>query len=108
MDDGTGADRIDGAIDLAAQPGYIRDYLFLGIVGDEVRPGIYSIDIRNQIRRGERLEYIGPDVLSIADDTFVLLDEAFSPIERIDHGKIGFIASEKPLKRGYLIRKPIE
>lgn len=101
----TSAVEIDGEIDFAATPGYIRDYLFLGIVGKEVKPGVFALDIRNQIRTGQRLEYIGPDALSIVDETYSPLDENFEPVEQIDHGKTCYLSTDKPVKTGYLIRR---
>ena len=96
---------IGGEIDFAATPGYIRDYLFLGIVGQEVKPGIFALDIRNQIRKGQRLEFIGPDVLCITNDSYTPLDEHFEPVDQIDHGKICYLSTDEPLKNGYLIRR---
>ena len=84
--------------------GYQREYLFLGTVKDEVRPGIWSIDIKNQLRKGRQLEYIGSDVYRIEDNDFTLLDADFNPVEKLDHGKSGYIMSNKKLKSGYIIR----
>lgn len=96
---------IGGGIDLAATPGYIRDYLFLGIVKEEVKPGVFALDIRNQIRKGQRLEFIGPDVVYIADEGFTPLNDHLEPVDQIDHGKICYLSTDKPLETGYLIRR---
>ncbi len=97
--------RIGGEIDFAATPGYIRDYLFLGIVGEEARPGTFALDIRNQIRTGQRLEYIGPDVSCVADETYIPLNEYLEPVGQIDHGKTCYLSTDKPVRKGYLIRR---
>ena len=100
-----GHDAIDvNDIDKPTSYGYQREYLFLGTVKDEVRPGIWSIDIKNQLRKGRQLEYIGSDVYKIEDNDFTLLDADFNPVEKLDHGKSGYIRSSKKLKSGYIIR----
>ena len=100
-----GHDAIDvNDIDRPTSYGYQREYLFLGTVKDEVRPGIWSIDIKNQLRKGRQLEYIGSDVYRIEDNDFTLLDADFNPVEKLDHGKSGYIMSNKKLKSGYIIR----
>lgn len=100
-----GHDAIDvNDIDKPTSYGYQREYMFLGTVRDEVRPGIWSIDIKNQLRKGRQLEYIGSDVYKIEDNDFTLLDADFNPVEKLDHGKSGYIRSSKKLKNGYIIR----
>lgn len=100
-----GHDAIDvNDIDKPTSYGYQREYLFLGTVKEEVRPGIWSIDIKNQLRKGRQLEYIGSDVYRIEDNDFTLLDAGFNPVEKLDHGKSGYIMSNKKLKGGYIIR----
>ena len=100
-----GHDAIDvNDIDRPTSYGYQREYLFLGTVKDEVSPGIWSIDIKNQLRKCRQLEYIGSDVYRIEDNDFTLLDADFNPVEKLDHGKSGYIMSNKKLKSGYIIR----
>ena len=40
----------------------------------------------------------------IEDNDFSLLDADFNPVEKLDHGKSGYIRSSKKLKNGYIIR----
>jgi putative protease len=100
---------VDGShgddVDTITQSGYLRDYLFCGFVGTEARPGIWSMDLRNQIKTGQTLEYIGNDVLSLQDDSFSLLDSEFNPVAQADHGKVQYLKTEKPVKTGYIIRR---
>jgi putative protease len=84
---------------------YARDYLFLGTVLDEIEPGLYALDVKNTISSGERIEYIGPDVLYLQDMDFELLDGAGSPLQKADHGKENYLKTGLPVKPGYLIRK---
>lgn len=92
-------------INVSTEQGYVRDYQFLGTVRKEVKPGIWSIDIKNQIRTGWEIEFIGPDVLSIACPSIQVLDMDFNPVEHIDHCNEGYIKTDLPLKEGYIIRK---
>ena len=76
-------------INVPTTGGYLRDYLFLGMVRREVSPGIWEVDIKNQIRSGDTIEFIGPDVLFIRDENVAVLDGDFKPCEHIDHCRAG-------------------
>ena len=87
--------------------GYLRDYLFLGTVRQEVEPGVYAVDIKNQIRSGETIEFIGPDVLFIREPEVEVLDQDLKHTEHIDHCKTGYIRTSAKIRDGYIIRKEI-
>ena len=87
--------------------GYLRDYLFLGTVKKQVQPGVYEVDIKNQIRTGEAIEFIGPDVLCIREPSVTALDAEMKETEHIDHCKTGYIRTSADLREGYIIRKEI-
>ena len=101
-------DRIDDDINKPTSYGYQREYMFLGSIVDKVEDNLYSINIKNQLRMGKELEYIGPDVFEIKDNSFTLLDENMLEVEKLDHGKVGFIKTDKDLKPGYIIRSESE
>lgn len=86
---------------------YLRDYLFVGIIAEEVEKGIFSVDLKNQISVNKPIEFIGPDVLSLPDDDFTLLDGDRRTIDKLDHGKTAFIITNKPIKPGYIIRRTL-
>lgn len=88
--------------------GYLRDYLFLGAIGNEVKPNVYEVDIKNQIRTGVPIEFIGPNVLSLREDSPVVLDEDFNETDHIDHCRTGYIKTALKLEPGYMIRKEIK
>ena len=94
-------------INLPTTGGYLRDYLFLGMVRREVSPGIWEVDIKNQIKTGDTIEFIGPDVLFIRDENVTVLDADFAPCEHIDHCRTGYIKTSASLREGYIIRKEI-
>ncbi len=98
---------IDTASDVSRPTsyGYERNYLFLGSVRKEISENVYELDIRNQIRKGERLEFIGPDVPLLSDEEFTLLDGEMNETGQLDHGKPGYIKTTIPLKEGYIMRK---
>lgn len=92
-------------INIPTHIGYVRDYQFLGTIGEMVKPGIWEVDIKNQIKTGSSLEYIGPDVLKIEDNSVQVLDRDFNPVLHIDHCNPGYIKTDLPLKNGYIIRQ---
>ena len=98
----------DDDINKPASDGYLRDYLFLGTIEDEVKPGIWKIDIKNQIKSGSEVEYIGPDVLAIKDSSMEVMDSDFNRVEHIDHCNDGYISSSLPLKKGWIVRQEIK
>lgn len=104
---GKGPVDTDDDINKPAENGYLRDYLFLGTVKEEVKKGIWSLDIKNQIKTGDKIEFIGPDVLSIAENSIKVLDADFNETDHIDHCRDGYFKTDLPLKGGYLIRREI-
>ncbi|MDY4889863.1 MAG: U32 family peptidase [Sphaerochaetaceae bacterium] len=98
----------NGPIDVNTSSGYQRQYMYLGRFLKEVKPGIWEIDIRNQIAMGKSLEYIGPDVLKIDDKEFETLDEDFQVVPHIDHCKTCYLKTPCPVRPGYMIRRAVE
>ena len=101
-------DPIEGREDDVSRPtsyGYERSYIFLGTIGKKKGENIWEIDCRNQIKRGQKLEFIGPDVPLLSDDNFTILDEDGFPLLQLDHMKKGFIKTDLNLKEGYIIRR---
>lgn len=87
------------------QEEYIRSYKFLGTVKEEVKPNIWSVDIKNQISSERKIECIGPNIISLNLGNVSTLDENFTPTVHIDHGKIGYIKTNIPLEKGYILRE---
>lgn len=94
-------------ISIPTEKSYLRTHLFLGSVSEEVKEGIHSLVIKNQIRRDQPLEFIGPDLLFAEDTAFLLLDEKFEQVEKLDHGKVGYIKPSVPVKPGYIVRRSL-
>ncbi len=87
---------------------YFREYMFLGIIEKKVSENTYSLVVKNQIRAGEKIEYVGYDILFLEDDTFGILDENNTAVEKTDHGKTAFIVTDKPVKPGYILRQKMK
>lgn len=85
--------------------GYERNYTFLGTIGEKVADDIYKIDCKNQIKRGQTIEFIGPDVPLLKEESIELVDSARFPLFQLDHGKEGYIKTNLPLKSGYILRR---
>lgn len=92
-------------IDKSTEQGYLRDYLFCGFIGEQVEPGVFALELKNQIRKDMTIEYISSAVHRIEDNGFCLLDEQFQPIEQADHGKVQYLKTDKSIQTGYIIRR---
>lgn len=99
-----GRDSNEGAINRPTSYGYQREYMYLGTILEDLGNGKYAVDVRNQIKCGKMVEYLGPDIYSIADDSFRLVDEDGHEIAKLDHGKKGYLITDKKLKKGYILR----
>ena len=84
--------------------GYERNYIFLGTVLREAGDDVYELDVRNQIRKDSLLEFIGPDVPLLSAEGFTLLDGDGNAVDKLDHGKPGFIRTNLSLRPGYIMR----
>ncbi len=85
--------------------GYERNYTFLGSIGEMKEAGVYRLNCKNQIKAGQSLEFIGPDVPLLKAEKYMLLDKDGFPLLQLDHGKEGYIKTDVPLKPGYIMRK---
>ena len=85
--------------------GYERAYMFLGTVKEAKGNNRYVLDVKNQIRKGDDLEFIGPDVPLLSDKEFKMFNEHEEEVEKIDHGHYVEIETKCPLKEGYILRK---
>lgn len=85
--------------------GYERAYTFLGTIKEKIGEDVYLLDVKNQIRKGQELEFIGPDVPLLKDNSYSLLDEEGFPLLQVDHGKYAAIRTKLDLKPGYILRR---
>ncbi len=94
-------------MDRSTTKSYQREYLFLGTLTKEISPGTFTLEVRNHIRSGELLEYIGPDIPYLSDDQYIIRDDQGIPVTQADHGKAYTITPGVPCREGYIIRKKI-
>ena len=92
-------------IEMPTFKSYMSEAQFLGSIEEEVEKGLYRLDVKNQILASDSIEYIGPDLLFLKDEGFILLDEEMQSVPKTDHGKIAYLKTDKKLKKGYIIRK---
>lgn len=85
--------------------GYERNYTFLGSIGEQTGENTYRLNCKNQIKAGQNLEFIGPDVPLLSSSNYMLLDKDGFPLLQINHGKEGYIKTDVPLKPGYIMRR---
>ena len=83
---------------------YRQRYRFMGSVGREVSAGRYALDVKNGFSAGSEIEFIGPDVAFIPDESFALYDPAGLRTEKVTHHAGGFIEPGVSVRPGYLIR----
>lgn len=101
----------DGNVADVSRPtsyGYERSYQFLGTIKEKLSPTLYLLDVKNQIKKGERIEFIGPDVPLLTEESVTILDEEMFPLLQADHGKYAMIKTALPLKEGYILRKEMK
>lgn len=84
---------------------YERQFAFLGSVGKQLDDGSWEIDVKNQIRLTDEIEFIGPDLLYVKCEDLKIFDVNGEEVEKADHGKEYTIRTTTPLQESYIIRK---
>ncbi|MFW5769689.1 MAG: U32 family peptidase C-terminal domain-containing protein, partial [Spirochaetota bacterium] len=92
-------------ISVPTESSYHREYILLGSLGKRAKDGSFSLDVRNSIRTGESIEYLGPDVVGIEDSSFRLYDAEGNRVEAAHHGKPFFLETKAPVQPGYILRR---
>jgi len=95
----------DEEIAKATEVSYLRDYLLIGTIGEAREPGLFELNLKNKIEQGTPVEYIGPHTLGVEDDSFSLQDEHGNEILAANHHQLVFLRTEKPIEKGFIIRK---
>ncbi len=86
---------------------YVRQYLLIGTVGKKVSPGLFQLDLKNRLIEGENIEFIGPDILSLKENDFSILDGEGNRVEKANHHMEVFLKTSSEVKEGYIIRRKI-
>ena len=92
-------------IEKPTEKSYLRQYIFMGMIGKKIGENSWELLVKNQIRPGEPLEFIGPDILYVEDDYYMIYDEEGLPVSQADHGKMYSITTDAPVDEGFIVRK---
>ncbi len=66
---------------------YVREYTYLGIIGDMNAEGMYEIEQRNKFSVGETIEVMKPDGTNLLVDVKAIKDEDGNSMESAPHPK---------------------
>lgn len=66
---------------------YVKEYTYLGIVGDQRDDGMYQIEQRNKFSVGEQIEIMKPDGRNITVTVSQIFDEEGNAMESAPHPK---------------------
>ncbi|HOV38797.1 MAG TPA: U32 family peptidase C-terminal domain-containing protein, partial [Spirochaetales bacterium] len=67
-----------------------------------------ALDLRNCLVVGEPVEYIGPQISKLFDNSFLLYTEEGNPVKEASHGHRVWIKPGVSVEEGFLIRKTSE
>ena len=80
-------------------------YMLAGTIGKKISENEYEFIAMNKINAGVPLEYVGPDICSIEDREYVLLNpKTKERLGWICHGHDCIIKTEQPVKEKFLVR----
>lgn len=66
---------------------YVREYTYLGLIGEQNTNGLYSLEQRNKFSVGETIEVMKPDGRNINVVVKAITDEDGNPMESCPHPK---------------------
>ncbi len=66
---------------------YVKEYTYLGLVGERRKDGLISIEQRNKFSVGEEIELMKPDGENVPVTVKAILDEEGAPMESAPHPK---------------------
>lgn len=92
-------------IAVPTQKSYQRRFIFLGSLGARVDERLFELDVKNQIRNEDELQFIGPDTPFVAGNEWELFDQDMQLVEKADHGKAYYIKTALPVEEGFIVRK---
>ena len=85
---------------------YVKEYTYLGIVGERNEEGLYRIEQRNKFSIGESIEVMKPDGANITVTVQRIVDEEGNDMESAPHPKqVLYIALGQPLAMYDILRR---
>ena len=85
---------------------YLKEYTYLGIVGEQNEEGLYRIEQRNKFSVGEEIEIMKPDGENLTVTVKRIVDEDGADMESAPHPKqVLFIDLGHPLEKYDILRR---
>lgn len=85
---------------------YVKEYTYLGIIGEQNADGLYQIEQRNKFSVGEEIEVMKPDGANIAVTVRRIVDEAGNEMEAAPHPQqVLYIDLGQPLEMYDILRR---
>ena len=85
---------------------YLREYTYLGIVGEQNEDGLYQIEQRNKFSVGEEIEVMKPNGENILVTVKAIRDEKGADMESAPHPQqILYIDLGQPLEKYDILRR---
>ena len=85
---------------------YVKEYTYLGIVGEQNEEGLYRIEQRNKFSVGEGIEVMRPDGVNITVTVQRIVDEEGNDMESAPHPKqVLYIDLGQPLAMYDILRR---
>ena len=85
---------------------YVKEYTYLGIVGEQNEEGLYRVEQRNKFSVGESIEVMKPDGANITVTVQRIVDEEGNDMESAPHPKqVLYIDLGQPLARYDILRR---
>ena len=85
---------------------YLKEYTYLGIVGEQNEEGLYRIEQRNKFSVGEEIEIMKPDGENLTATVTRIMDEDGADMESAPHPKqVLYIDLGHPLEKYDILRR---
>lgn len=85
---------------------YVKNYTYLGLIGEEVRDGMYTLEQRNKFSVGEEIEVMKPDGTNLAVAVRRITDDDGNEMESAPHPKQKlWIDVGQPLEHWDILRR---
>ena len=85
---------------------YLKEYTYLGIVGEQNEEGLYRIEQRNKFSVGEEIEIMKPDGENLTVTVKRIVDEDGADMESAPHPKqVLYIDLDHPLEKYDILRR---
>ena len=96
----------DPAVHIPTEKSYLKSHTLLGTVEEESIPGMWKISVKNSLHRGERVEFLGPELPVYIEECLDLSNKDGKPVDVAHHGKGEYyIQTNAPIHPFCIIRR---